>query len=274
MERHWRPGWIILSNPFMPERNRIYFASDLHLGMHPQEESLQREKIFVQWLDEIREDASELWLLGDIFDYWFEYKKVVPRGFTRLLGKLASINDQGVKIYLITGNHDIWVFNYLTQEIGIEVYRKSVSRTWNNHQFLLGHGDGLFRGDRMYRMLQGIFKNRFMQWLYARIHPNGSMAFAHWWSRKSRMKHGSLGSFMGEDKEHQIQYARKQLKEHPEIEYFVFGHRHIPFDISIGHKSRVICLGDWIGNFTYGVFDGTQFYLKKFLKDQGEIIKM
>lgn len=256
----------------MAEPNRIYFASDLHLGMHPQEDSLRREKLFVQWLEEIREDASELWLLGDVFDYWFEYKKVVPRGFTRFLGALATLSDTGVKIHLIPGNHDIWVFDYLTQEIGLQVHRQSLTRVWNERHFYLGHGDGLYQGDRMYRMLQSIFKNRTIQWFYARIHPNGSTAFAHRWSKKSRKKHGAIGTFHGTDREHQVQFARKELEKDPSIEYFVFGHRHLPFDIRIADSTRVICLGDWIGNFTYGVFDGKEFQLKKFLPDQGSII--
>ena len=257
----------------MPPGKRIYFASDLHLGMHPPEESLQREQLFVRWLDEIRDDADELWLLGDIFDYWFEYSKVVPRGFTRFLGKLASLNDMGVKIHLITGNHDIWVFSYLPQEVGLEVHRREVLRTWNNTRFLLGHGDGLSSGDVTYRLLQSIFKNRLMQWLYARIHPNGSVAFAQWWSKKSRKKHGTFGEFLGPDKEHQVQYARRELAGDPEIDYFIFGHRHIAYDIGIGPQSRVICLGDWIGNFTYGVFDGVTFELKRYLPDRGRIIR-
>ncbi len=257
----------------MAERNRIYFASDLHLGMQPLEQSLQREKLFIEWLEEIRRDASELWLLGDVFDYWFEYKKVVPRGFTRFLGALASLSDEGVEIHLIPGNHDIWIFDYLPMEIGLEVHRKSILRTWNKHLFHLGHGDGLYQGDRMYKMLQSVFKNRTIQWFYARIHPNGSMAFAHRWSRKSRKKHGALGSFMGVDKEHQLQFARLELEKNTDIEYFIFGHRHIPYDIRIADKCRVICLGDWIGNFTYGVFDGQEFRLEKFLPGKGEIIK-
>jgi len=256
----------------MTERNRIYFASDLHLGMQSPEQSLQREKLFIEWLEEIRKDASELWLLGDVFDYWFEYKKVVPRGFTRFLGTLASLSDEGVDIHLIPGNHDIWVFDYLPAEIGLEVHRKSVRREWNNHHFLLGHGDGLHPRDLKYRMLQRLFKNKTIQWFYARIHPNGSMAFAHRWSKNSRKKHGALGSFMGVDKEHQIQFARKEIGKHPDIEFFVFGHRHIPYDIRIADNSRVICLGDWIGNFTYGVFDGQEFQLLKYLPGKGEII--
>jgi UDP-2,3-diacylglucosamine hydrolase len=258
----------------MSEQHRIYFASDLHLGMQPAEKSLQREKLFVQWLEEIRNDASELWLLGDVFDYWFEYKKVVPRGFTRLLGTLASLSDEGVELHLIPGNHDIWVFDYLPTEIGLHVHRHSLTREWNNRHFYLGHGDGLYHGDRKYRLLQAFFKNRTIQWFYARIHPNGSMAFAHSWSKKSRKKHGAIGTFMGTDNEHQVLFARKELEKLPDIEYFVFGHRHIPYDIRIAENCRVICLGDWIGNFTYGVFDGNEFHLEKYLPEQGEIIKL
>jgi UDP-2,3-diacylglucosamine hydrolase len=257
----------------MAERNHIYFASDLHLGMHPPEESLQREKLFIEWLEEIRKDARELWLLGDVFDYWFEYKKVVPRGFTRFLGTLASLSDEGVEIHFIPGNHDIWVFDYLPNEINLKVHRTSIRKEWNKHRFYLGHGDGLHKGDRNYRMLQSVFKNRLIQWFYARIHPNGSTAFAHRWSKKSRIKHGALGSFMGADKEHQIQFARKEIEKHPDIEYLIFGHRHIPYDIRIAENSRVICLGDWIGNFTYGVFDGKDFRLERFLPGKGEIIR-
>ena len=257
----------------MSEKSRIYFASDLHLGMQPAEESLRREKLFVEWLEEIRKDAKELWLLGDVFDYWFEYKKVVPRGFTRFLGALASLSDEGVEIHLIPGNHDIWIFDYLPSEINLKLHRKSLRKEWNGHSFHLGHGDGLHPGDMGYRALQGIFKNRLIQWFYARIHPNGSMAFAHWWSKKSRMKHGALGSFKGVENEHQLQFSNKELEKHPHIEYFVFGHRHIPYDIRIAENSRVICLGDWIGKFTYGVFDGEEFRLQQYLPGKGEIIR-
>jgi UDP-2,3-diacylglucosamine hydrolase len=252
----------------------IYFASDLHLGMHPVEESRERERFFVQWLDEIRSNARELWLLGDIFDYWFEYKKVVPRGYTRFLGKLASLSDEGVQIHVFPGNHDVWLFDYLPDEIGITVHHEAQIRTWNNHRFLLGHGDGLLKSDRAYRFLQGIFRNRFLQWIYARIHPNGSAAFAQWCSKQSRKKKGSFVPFQGVDREHQVNYARKLLKEDPDIEYFVFGHRHIPFQIRISESSHVVCLGDWITNFTYAVFDGEQFHLKKFFEDRGEIIRI
>lgn len=255
----------------MAEKNRIYFASDLHLGMHPPGESLERERYFVDWLESIRNDARELWLLGDVFDYWFEYRKVVPRGFTRFLGKLATLSDEGVEIHLITGNHDIWIFDYLPSEIGLIVHRNVQMRNWNDHLFFLGHGDGLDRNDRVYRMLQRIFKNRILQWLYARVHPNGSVALAHWWSKKSRLHHGTFGVYRGMDKEHQVQFAKKKLEEQPGIEFFIFGHRHIPLDVKIAEQSRVICLGDWIGNFTYAVFDGEQLTLRRFFEDKGKI---
>ncbi|HDS06170.1 MAG TPA: UDP-2,3-diacylglucosamine diphosphatase [Bacteroides sp.] len=258
----------------MKEKTCIYFVSDLHLGMHPVEESRRRELLFVRWLEKIRKDAWELWLLGDVFDYWFEHKKVVPRGFTRVLGKLAELSDEGVKIHFFTGNHDIWVFDYLPGEIGMEVHRKPLIREWNGRLFLLGHGDGLWGKDGGYRLLQGIFKNPVAQWCYARLHPNGSAAFAQWWSKRSRMKKGLFIPFLGKDQEHQVQFARKELERNPRIDFFIFGHRHIPYDIRIGEKSRVICLGDWIENYTYAVFDGKTLQLKKFFEDRGEILRM
>ena len=258
----------------MAERTRIYIASDLHLGMKPRKESLERERSFVMWLEQIRCDARELWLLGDIFDYWFEYRKVVPRGFTRFLGKLATLSDEGVEIHIFTGNHDVWIFDYLPEEIGLTVHHEPVTRTWNNKRFLLGHGDGLLHSDRGYRFMQGIFRNRFLQWLYARIHPNGSIAFAQWWSKKSREKKGAYVAFLGEEKEHQVMFAKRILEKDPGINYFVFGHRHIAYQIRLSETSQVVCIGDWITNFTYAVFDGEELYLKRYYEDRGEIIKI
>jgi len=257
----------------MEERNRIYFASDLHLGMHPREESLQREKNFVDFLEMIRHDAAELWLLGDVFDFWFEYRKVVPRGFTRFLGKLASLCDEGVGIHFFPGNHDIWVFDYLPSEVGIQIHHNPVTLIRNGRKFHLGHGDGLYRGDYVYNFLQWLFKNRSIQWLYARIHPNGSTAFAHWWSQRSRHRKGAYLPFLGVDNEHQVQFSRKMLKKEPDIDYFIFGHRHVPYDIRIGEKSRLICLGDWIVNFTYAVFDGKDLKLKRYFPNRGKILR-
>jgi len=255
----------------MAPPSHIYFASDLHLGMHPREDSRKREDLFIQWLDEIKGDARELWLLGDVFDYWYEYKKVVPRGFTRFLGKLGTLVDRGLELHIFTGNHDVWLFDYLQEEIGAQVHTGTLVKEWEGKTFLLGHGDGLLKSDRGYRLLQGLFHSRTAQWFYSRIHPNGSMAFAQWWSKKSRNKKGSYVPFLGLEKEHQLIFARDYLKQ-ATVDYFVFGHRHVPFDIAVSNSSRVICLGDWIWNFTFAVFDGKSLELKKYLKDQGSII--
>ncbi|MFW6328019.1 MAG: UDP-2,3-diacylglucosamine diphosphatase, partial [Bacteroidota bacterium] len=182
-------------------QKKIYFVSDIHLGMHPREDSIKREKLFVKWLDEIKDHASALYLLGDIFDYWFEYKKVVPRGFTRTLGKLAEINDKGVKIHYFTGNHDVWIFDYLPSEIGIILYPEPLSTVINNKKFYLSHGDGLGPGDPGFKLLKAAFRNRILQWFYARIHPNFTISLAHYWSRKSRYGKTEADEFKGEEKE-------------------------------------------------------------------------
>ena len=257
----------------MAQRDKIYFISDIHLGMSPKENSPRREKLVVEWMESIRKDARELWLLGDTFDYWYEYRKVVPRGFVRFLGKLAQLSDEGVEIHLFTGNHDVWIFDYLPAEIGVTIHRNTLLKQWHDKTFLLGHGDGLLASDHSYRLLQRIFKSRCMQWLYSQIHPNGSIAFAQWWSQLSRNKKDAQIPFLGIDKEHQLIYAREKLTEKPDISYFIFGHRHIPFDIQIAPDSRVICLGDWISNFTYAVYDGKEVLLKQHLPDRGKILK-
>ncbi len=242
----------------------IYFASDIHLGMSPGEKSRERELIVLSWLKSVEHDMSELWLLGDIFDYWFEYKKVVPRGFTRFLGKLSELSDRGVKIHLFTGNHDVWIFDYLPGEIGAELHDKPVIKKLGDLTFFFAHGDGLSKKDWGYRMMKAMFRSKFLQWCFARIHPNGSIALAHWWSKKSRYSKGIESTFKGEENEEQIQFAKQHSLENKEIDRYVFGHRHIPYDINFGEDKRVICLGDWITNFSYGVFDGSDFRLKKF----------
>ncbi len=256
----------------MPKQQKIYFASDIHLGMSPPEDSLKRERLFIEWLEEVRQDAREIWLLGDVFDYWFEYRKVVPRGFVRFQAKLAELQEAGIDIHLFTGNHDVWMFDYLPSTLGVQVHHGLLEQEWNGKHFLLGHGDGLLRRERSYRMLQRMFRNPFLQWCYARIHPNASIAFAQRWSRNSRNKKGAFLPYLGKEKEYQVLFAREQISSSPKINYFVFGHRHIPYDIRITDTSRVICLGDWIYNFSYAVFDGKDLQLKRYLPDRGHII--
>lgn len=242
---------------------KIYFASDFHLGFPSHEKSLEREKKVVRWLDSICSDASEIYLLGDIFDYWFEYKKVVPRGFTRFLGKISGIVDSGIPVHFFTGNHDIWVFDYLPLETGIILHREPVIKEFNGLKFYLAHGDGLGPGDRKYDLLKKVFTSRILQWLFARLHPNFSIWFAHKWSHGSRFSKVNE-PFKGEDKELLVLYAKELLKrEH--FDYFIFGHRHIPVNYQLTDKSRFIHLGDWINNFSYGVFDGEKVEIRFFI---------
>jgi len=195
------------------DTKKIFFLSDLHLGMHPREESLKREKKVVDWLESIRHEAAEIYLLGDVFDYWFEYRRVVPRGFARFLGKIAQITDSGIKVNFFTGNHDVWVFDYLPQEIGVEVFRHPIAREYGGKKFYIAHGDGLGPGQTGYKLLKWLFTNRAAQWIYARLHPDFATAFAHRWSRKSRFDKGVAVDFMGDDREYLILYAREKLKE-------------------------------------------------------------
>ncbi|MCK4630639.1 MAG: UDP-2,3-diacylglucosamine diphosphatase, partial [Bacteroidales bacterium] len=242
---------------------KIYFASDFHLGFPSYEKSLEREKKVVSWLDSIRSNAREIYLLGDIFDYWFEYKKVVPRGFTRFLGKISEITDSGIPVHFFTGNHDIWVFDYLPRETGIILHREPVIKEFNGLKFYLGHGDGLGPGDRNYKLLKKIFTCNILQWLFARLHPNFSVWFAHKWSHSSRFSKVN-DPFKGEDKESLTIYAKEMLKTQF-FDYFIFGHRHITLNHQLTDKSRFIHPGDWIDNFSYAVFDGEKVDLKFFI---------
>jgi len=241
---------------------KIYFASDFHLGVPTYEKSLEREHRIVRWLDSIRNDAEELYLLGDVFDFWFEYKTVVPRGYVRLLGKLAELSDSGIKIHYFTGNHDMWTFDYLEKELNVTIYRAPIERVYNSKTFYIGHGDGLGPGDHGYKFIKKIFASKICQWLFARLHPNFGIGIANYFSKKSRIATGTTDeNFLGEEKEWLVIYSKEILaKKH--FDYLIFGHRHLPLDIKI-NDSRYINLGDWIQYFTYGVFDGENFELKK-----------
>ena len=244
---------------------KIYFISDVHLGAPALKNNAERERLFVKWLDEIKSDAAVLFLMGDIFDYWFEYKRVVPRGFTRTLGKIAEIADSGIPVHFFTGNHDIWVFDYLPSELGIQVHYKEMRITLAGKKFFLAHGDGLDPYDTGYHFLKKVFTNRFFQWLFARVHPNVGIKIAHEWSKKSRLDKGMGDGFKGPEKEGLFVFANSVL-EKEEIDYFIFGHRHLLLDLPIGNYSHYINLGDWINHFSYGVFDGENFELKRYKK--------
>ncbi|TAJ15202.1 UDP-2,3-diacylglucosamine diphosphatase [Marinilabiliaceae bacterium JC017] len=249
----------------MKEGRKIYFASDVHLGAPSVKDPQAHEKRFVAWLDEIKESAEEIYLLGDIFDFWFEYQKVVPRGFVRFLGKLAELTDRGIPVHFFTGNHDIWIFDYLPRECGVTIYREPVIQEIEGKTFYLGHGDGLGDYDPQYNFLKAAFTNPFAQWLFARLHPNFGIGMATFWSRKSREKnlksHGSV--YLGDDKEWLVQYAKTVLEQN-DIDYFVFGHRHVVREVPLTGVSKLIYLGDWVNSFSYAEFDGTSMQLKFF----------
>jgi len=244
-----------------PGNTHIYFASDFHLGVPDYGSSLAREKKIVAWLDHISINASEVYLMGDLFDFWFEHRYTAPKGFVRLLGKLAQMSDNGIKIHLFTGNHDMWMFGYLQQEINAEIHYGPVTKEYNGKKFYLAHGDGLGPGDYSYKFIKKIFSNPFFQWLYARVHPNFAFGLANYLSRQSRKSNYEADAkYLGDDKEWLFQYCVELLKkEH--YDYMVFGHRHMVLDKKIGN-SRYINLGDWIKDFSYGYFNGTDFELK------------
>ncbi|WP_417355921.1 UDP-2,3-diacylglucosamine diphosphatase [Flavobacterium sp.] len=248
----------------MSQRLKIYFASDQHLGAPTQEKSFPREKKFVAWLDEVKKDADAIFLLGDLFDFWFEYKTVVPKGFVRVLGKLAEIRDSGIPIYFFVGNHDLWMHDYFEKELNIPVYHKPKEFTFNDKVFLIGHGDGLGPGDKGYKRMKKVFTNPFSKWLFRWLHPDLGVKLAQYLSVKNKLISGDADvRFLGEDNEWLVLYSKRKL-ETKHYDYFVFGHRHLPMTIDLGQNSTYINLGDWIGYFTYGVFDGEKFELKEY----------
>ncbi len=252
---------------------KYYFFSDVHLGLHPQEKSKEREKKVVRWLDEIKHDAAEIFMVGDIFDFWHEHKYVVPKGFVRFMGKLSELVDSGIKIHFFTGNHDIWAYGYFEEELNIKILRSPIEREINNKKFLIGHGDGIGPGDKSYKLLKWFFTNRVLQWFFSRLHPNFSMWIGKTWSKNSRYSKGVVSeNFTGKEKEFQILFAKERIKK-KHFDYFIFGHRHIPYDLELTKDSRILNLGDWISSFTYAVFDGDKMELKQFEGDGSIILR-
>ena len=248
----------------IPKGKNIYFASDNHLGAPTQEQSFPREKKFVAWLDEVKQDAAAIFLLGDLFDFWFEYKTVVPKGFTRTLGKLAEISDSGIPIYYFVGNHDLWMNGYFEEELNIPVYHKPKEFTFNNKTFLIGHGDGLGPGDNGFKRMKKVFTNPVAKWFFRWLHPDLGVKLAQYFSVKNRLISGDEDvKFLGNDNEWLVQYSKRKLEE-KHRDYFVFGHRHLPLTIDLNERSKYVNLGDWLSYYTYGVFDGEKIELKEY----------
>lgn len=243
---------------------KIYFASDFHLGVPTFAQSLEREKRVCRWLDSIKADAAEIYLVGDIFDFWYEYRYTVPKGQVRLLGKIAEITDSGIPVHFFVGNHDLWMKDYFIEELSVSIHHHPITRTYNGNVFYIGHGDGLGPGDKGYKFLRKIFASPLCQWLFSRLHPNLAFYIAKRSSKRSRVITGdSDEKFLGAENEWLYLFSRDYLKTH-KVDYFIFGHRHLPLDLEIEGKARYINLGEWIQYNTYAVFDGNILELREF----------
>ncbi len=248
------------------QNKKIFFASDFHLGVPDGDSSAQRERDIIAWLESIRHEAHSIYLLGDLFDFWFEYKYTIPKGYIRLQGKLAELRDAGIPIVFFTGNHDMWMFDYFPKELGIPIYRENQLLEVGDHRLLVGHGDGLGPGDHTYKFIKRIFNSKACQWLFARLHPNLGIAIANAWSKNSRI--GNMKKeekFKGEDGEFLWVYCR-ELEKKQHHDFYIFGHRHLPLDLKVSESSRYVNLGEWVNFNSYAVYDGTNVELKRFIR--------
>jgi UDP-2,3-diacylglucosamine hydrolase len=246
---------------------KVYFASDFHLGAPDPPQSREREHKIIRWLDMVRHDAAHVFLMGDLFDFWFEFRTVIPKGFVRFQAKVAELTDAGIPVRVFTGNHDMWMWQYLEEEIGVEVYRDPVTAQIGHHSFYLAHGDGLGPGDPVYKVLKRVFESPFFRALFRIVHPDIGIWIAHRWSASSRKKNAHLDEgFLGEN-EWLWQYSKEQEAQRHH-DFYVFGHRHLPLDLKVGECSRYINLGEWIRCFTYAAYDGQQMELLTFEKPE------
>ena len=251
-------------NLSLPAGKRFYFASDFHLGVPDASTSLAREKKIVRWLDSVSSDAGAIFLPGDLFDFWFEYHRSIPKGFTRFLGKLAELSDKGIPVHLFTGNHDLWMFGYLKDEIGASIHHNPILLQTAHHRILIGHGDGLGPGDRFYKVLKKVFTSAVAQFLFRWLHPDIGIALAHRWSRHSRISNmNKEEKFNGEEREFLLAWCR-ETEQRSHHDYYIFGHRHLPLNLEVGAGSRYINLGEWVHFSPYAVYDGNSIDLKTF----------
>ena len=254
----------------MGMRRNIYILSDAHLGSWAIDHGRTQERRLVRFLDEIKGKARAVYLLGDMFDFWYEWKYCVPKGYTRFLGKLSELTDMGVEVHYFTGNHDIWMYGYLEEECGVVMHRKDETVELYGRVFYLAHGDGLGDPDRKFRLIRGMFHSRLCQRMFSMLHPRWSMWFGMTWAKHSRMKRGGGQEppFMGEDRECLVRYTKRYMRDHTNIDYFIYGHRHIELDLMLGDDTRMMVIGDWIQQFTYVVFDGDNLFLEEY--EEGE----
>ena len=250
----------------------VYFLSDAHLGSLAIPHGRTQERRLVRFLDSIKEKASAVYLLGDMFDFWNEYRYVVPKGYSRFLGKLSELTDNGVEVHFFAGNHDLWTYGYLEEECGVIVHKAPVTTEIYGKVFFLAHGDGLGDPDNKFKILRKLFHNRTCQRLLNFVHPRWGMALGLNWAKHSLLKRadGKEVPFMGEDKEFLVRFARDYKRSHPNIDYFLFGHRHIELDLPIDKSTRMLILGDWIWQFTYAVFDGEHLFLGEYVEGESK----
>ena len=252
---------------------KVYFLCDAHLGSWAMQHRRTQERRLVRFLDSIKEKASAVYLLGDMFDFWYEYKFVVPKGYTRFLGKISELTDMGVEVHYFTGNHDIWAYNYLERECGVIIHRSPITVELGDKVFFLAHGDGLGDPDKSFKLIRAIFHSKFCQRLFSSLHPRWGMWFGLTWAKHSRMKRadGKEPPYMGEDKEYLVRYAKEYQQEHPDIDYYMFGHRHIELDLMLSKKTRMMILGDWLWQFTYAVFDGEHLFMENYIEGETKV---
>lgn len=247
----------------LPSNKKVYFASDFHLGAPNEEESLARERKIINWLQHISKDAAAIFLVGDVFDFWYEYKSTIPKGFIRFQGKLAELRDQGIPIILFTGNHDLWMFDYFPSQLDIPVIKKAIEFKIGETSFLIGHGDGLGPGDLLFKFTKSIFSNRLMQWFFQWIHPNIGVWLAKYWSKNSRDFSDQRNQPFDEKTERLLSYCKSmESKEHHDL--YIFGHRHLPLELNVSDNSTYFNLGEWMNHCTYLEFDGEKAVLKTF----------
>jgi UDP-2,3-diacylglucosamine hydrolase len=247
----------------LKENGKIYFASDFHLGLNTGTPPLDREKKVVRWLKSVAGDAKEIYLLGDIFDFWWEYRLVVPRGYTRFLGTVSEITDSGVPVHFFTGNHDMWVRDYLSAECGMIIHTSPITSIFNGRTFHLAHGEGLGTKEVSYKILLSIFRNKTLRALYSFLHPSIGVGIGHMWSLSSRLGKGLEQQFYGEEKEDLIRYAKTVLSDEP-VEYFIFGHRHLAMKYIFQQTVEIVFLGDWIKHGSFAEWDGSVLTFKLF----------
>lgn len=251
----------------------VYFISDAHLGSLAIDHGRMQERRLVRFLDSIKHKAGAVYMLGDMFDFWYEYRYVVPRGHTRFLGKLSELTDMGVEVHFFIGNHDIWAYDYLEKECGVVIHRQPLTTEIGDKVFYIAHGDGLGDPDKKFKFIRSVFHNRLCQHLFSSLHPRWGMWFGLTWAKHSRLKHASEGEpvYMGEHKEFLVLFTREYIKHHPDVDYFIFGHRHIELDLQMTRKVRMMIIGDWISHFTYAVYDGEHLFLSEYVEGETQM---